>query len=209
VLREDAWPRQLEPSRDEFDEGQPIRRFKLPNARLLSPLWHGDQCDGLSGLYAVVNGIRLVLAHKHQFNGPELHGLMIAGLRFMEGRLTPERAVASGLRIQLFRRLAEALAERARQQYRLLVFVERVFAQSEGRPAAWGAVERQIDAWRPVLTLMRGGRYSVISGYTGSSLLLFDSGGACWLSKRNTGVPGDCDGARHILYPASFLALRA
>jgi hypothetical protein len=84
-----------------------------------------------------------------------------------------------------------------------------VFVPPEGRTAAWAAIEQQIDVWRPVLTLMRGGRYSVVSGYTDASWLLFDSGGACWISKRVTGVPGDCEGARHILYPASFLAFRA
>lgn len=209
MLREDSWPNGIEQGWDEPDGKPQVRRSKLPNARLLSPLWHGDQCEGLSGLYAIVNGIRLALAHKHQFDGPELHALIASGLRFMDGRLTPERAITSGLRIQLWRRMAEALADRTHERQRVPLFVEQVFAQPQGRSAAWAAIEREIDGWRPVLTLMRGGRYSVVSGYTDSSLLLFDSGGACWISKRVTGVPGDCDGARHIVYPASFLALRA
>ncbi|HUE79667.1 MAG TPA: hypothetical protein VMN38_08550 [Sphingomicrobium sp.] len=191
------------------DDVPQVRRFKLPNARLLSPLWHGDECVGLSGLYSVVNGIRLALAHKHQFSGPELHALITAGLRFMDGRLTPQRAVACGLRVQLWRRLVEALASRTSHRSRLFVCVDRVFVRPQGRAAAWAAVEEQIDAWRPVLTLMQGGRYSVVSGYTDASFLLFDSSGACWISKRVTGVPGDCEGARHVIYPTSFLALRA
>jgi hypothetical protein len=193
----------------ELDDVSAVRGFKLPNARLLSPLWHGDECVGLSGLYSVVNGIRLALAHKHLFDGPEVHALIRAGLQFMDGRLTPQRAVTCGLRVQLWQRMVEALVERTRQRDRLFVCVEQVFVRPEGRAAAWTAIEQQIDIWRPVLTLMRSGRYSVVSGYTDASLLLFDSGGACWISKRVTGVPGDCEGARHIVYPSSFLALRA
>lgn len=209
MLRDIGWGARDEQRWDEPGEITQPRRSKLPNARLVDPLWHGDQCEGLSGLYSIVNGIRLALAHKHQFDGAELHGLMVAGLRFVDGRLTPERAVTCGLRIGLWRRMAEALTHRTRDRRRVLLYLEPVFVPAHDRTAAWEAIEKAIDCWRPLLMLMRGGRYTVVCGYTTSSLLLFDSSGAYWISKRATGVPGDCHGARHIVYPASFLALRA
>ena len=66
-----------------------------------------------------------------------------------------------------------------------------------------------IEAKRPLLGLFRGGRYTVLSGFTKSSLLLFDSGGAHWVSKRSTGVLTDTEGAKHVLCPASLISLRS
>lgn len=199
----------LRPNEQQGDEALGQRRWKLPNARLIDPLWHGDQCTGLSGLYSVVNGIRLVLAHKCQFSDRELHELFAAGLRFMDGRMTPRRAVTCGLRVNAWRRLAEALTDRTRERHEVLLFADRLFVSERSRSAAWAAIEHGIEAHRAVLMLMRGGRYTVVSGYTPSSLLLFDSDGAWWISKQVTGVPGDCVGVRHLVYPSSFLTIRA
>lgn len=184
-----------------------LEKAKLKNARMLSPLWHGEGCVGLSGLYAIVNAIRLTLAHKHSFTGPELHALMTAGLRFMSGRLTPEQVALCGLRVTLWRGLAEAMVEATRRVTRAPLQLERLFPTDLGREAAFAAIEQAIARVRVPMMLCRGGRYTVVSGFTGSSLLLFDSGGACWMTRRLCGVPGDCDGARHIIYPTSLLAL--
>lgn len=200
-----------EPLTDEDVGGPSIPiRAKLPNASRIQALVHGDGCLGHSGIYSVVNGIRLVLAHNRGLQAPAMDELVAAGLRFMDGRLSPERAAASGLRVGLWRQLAEALTDHTRERHRMLVFVERIYLDNNvDRASTWSAVEESIRLHRAVLLLMRGGRYTVISGYTPSSLLLFDSAWSCWISKRATGVPGDSDGARHIIYPSSLLALRA
>ncbi len=194
------------------DDCSPDRKahVKLPNAALVDPLWHGDGCTGLSGVYAVVNSIRLVVAHKHEFSARRTDDLLMAGLRFMDGRLSPSRALGCGLRLGVWRQLVEALTDHARSRYGMLVFTERVHddRDSSGHEI-WLAIEQALDRHRAVLLLMRGGRYTVVSGYTANSLLLFDSGGACWISRGLTGVPGDCRDARHVIYPSSFVALRA
>lgn len=185
-----------------------LRRFKLRNARLISPLWHGDGCTGLSGLYAIINGIRLALADRHLFTGAEVHSLMAAGLRFMDGRLSPRQCVATGLRVNIWRRLADAMVEAASRRTGIRMRLERLYSPEPwNRQAAFEALEEEIVRMRVPLMLCRGGRYTVVSGVTDSSVLLFDSGGAFWLAKRACGVPADCDGARHVIYPASFLAL--
>lgn len=184
-------------------------RNKLPNSALVEPLWHGDGCIGLSGLYAVLNAIRLVSAHKRHFDAARTHELLMAGLRFMDGRLTPSRAQLCGLRMNMWRQLVEALSDHVRSRHQLLVFTDQLHVDEQSTECALSAIERAIDRRRAVMLLMRGGRYTVVGGYTPSSLLLFDSGGACWISRRITRVPGECGSARHVVYPSSFMTLRA
>ena len=69
-----------------------VRRIRHPNAQLITPLWLGDYCEGLSALYAAINGVRLALACEHRFTGPEVHQLMRAGLRYFDGRVSGYRA---------------------------------------------------------------------------------------------------------------------
>lgn len=183
-------------------------KAKLPAAKLIDPLQHGAQSPGLSGLYSIVNGIRLALAHKYQFSDRELAELIAAGLRFFDGRLTTERVVMCGLPLGLWLRLAEALADRTRRHSRMNLLVEREYGQGKDRASSWVTIKRVIDEGRPLLSLVQGGRYTVVSGFTSSSLLLFDSSDAHWISKFATGVPGDHDYARHVVRPTSFISLR-
>ena len=181
---------------------------KLPNAALISPLWQGDACLGLSGLYAIVNAIRLGLADRRPLNAKEVERLFATGMRFTNGRMTPEQATVCGLRISAWRAMADALVEHTCRTTGVRLEVERLMVQSPtDRVAAFATLGEALLRLRVPLILLRGGHYTVVSGITRSSLLLFDSAGACWVSKRVCGVPGDCDGARHLIVPASFLTL--
>jgi hypothetical protein len=190
-----------------FEEAAPSKRYKLGNAKLLWPLCHGDGCVGLSGIYALLNGIRLAIAHKRQLTAPELDVLMRAAFRFLDGRLSPKRATLCGLRVALWRQLVQATAEAVRRQTGVRVFADRLFVSEQGREGAFTVLEEEIFRCRVPMLLFRGGHYTVVSGVTASSLLLFDSGGAWWVSKRVCGVPGDGDHMRHVIYPSSFMAL--
>jgi hypothetical protein len=193
-----------------FEEAAPPTvQAKLSNAKLVAPLWHGDECVGASGLYAAINGIRLAVAHERMLTSLETHVLMRAGLRFMAGRLTPEQASLSGLRVALWRELVHALVEVTRRRTGIWLRAERLHFVERTREGSFAAIEEAILSWRVPMLLCRGGHYTVISGFTRSSLLLFDSGGARWITKRAAGVPGHCEGARHLLYPGSLLTLNA
>lgn len=181
---------------------------KLPNAALISPLWQGDACLGLSGLYAIVNAIRMGLADRRPLNAKEVERLFAAGMRFTNGRMTPEQATVCGLRVSAWRAMAEGLVEHTRRITGVRLMVERLIVPIPAdRVTAFASLGEALLGLRVPLMLLRGGHYTVVSGITRSSLLLFDSRGACWVSKRMCGVPGDCGGARHLLYPASFLTL--
>ncbi|WP_223276753.1 hypothetical protein [Sphingomonas daechungensis] len=77
------------------------------------------------------------------------------------------------------------------------------------RGDAFNVIHQTVLERRAMLLLMRGGRYSVIKGYSPSSFSLFDSGGSWWMMKNVTGVCGDSGDARHVFYPATFLAMSA
>lgn len=184
-------------------------RAKLSGANCITPLWHPEACAGLSGLFAIINGIRLALAETHTFPPAEIHALVRAGLSFMSIRLTAERAMLFGLRVSMWRALAEAMVAFTRHRTGAFLSVERLLVAESGRKAAFDAIEQAVMRLRVPVMLCRGGHYTVVSGFTRSSLLLCDSRGAHWKSKRATGVPGDCQGTRHVIYPSSFLALVA
>lgn len=194
----------------EPDAAPGFRPLKHPNAGSVTPLWLGDGCEGLSGLYAAVNGIRLALAHEHRFTAAEVHFLMRAGLRFLDGRLTPQQCVLNGLRLQLWRGLVEGLVEATRQRTGLRLAAERIHVDGQAsRSAAFEALDGALRTFRVPLILSRNGHYTVVSGTTAASVLLFDSRGGCWIGKRVCGVPGDSAALRHRIYPASFIALSA
>lgn len=184
------------------------RATRHPNAPLVCPLWQGDGCEGLSALYAVVNGIRLALAHRTQLTAPEVHRLLLAGAWFLDGRSTVRQSLFCGLRLQTWRGLVDAMVEAARQRLGARIAAERLYPEwPPSRQASFDALERAVRQLRVPLMLCRGGHYTVVSGVTPSSVILLDSRGACWMARRVCGVPSEGDTLRHCIYPASFMAL--
>lgn len=179
-----------------------------PNTGLVAPLWQGDGCAGLSGLYACLNGVRLTLAHKRQLTCPELDALMRAGLRFLDGRLTPQQCVVNGLRVQLWRRLVAAVLEAAYYRLGTRILLEPVPCPHIGdREAAFDALQQAVSTFRVPLLLCRGGHFTAVCGVTPASLILFDSHGAWSVRRQACGVRGDGEALRHVIYPSSFLAM--
>jgi hypothetical protein len=179
-----------------------------PNAGLIDPLWVSEDCTGLTALYAALNGIRFALAHQHRFTVSEVHTLMTAGFRFFEGRLSPNRCVMNGIRVQLWPGLVAAMCEATSQRTGRRVLLERIHIGSRhDRMEVFNALEDAIARFRVPLILLRGGTYTVVTGFTRASILLFDSRGYSWISKRSCGVPGDQPEARYMLCPSALVAL--
>ena len=190
--------------------GQSCRSFAVrhPNARLVHPLWHPERCPGLSGLYAIINAIRLALADRHPLGPSELDRLIRAGFRFLNGRLSPEQATVCGLRVTLWHALTDALIAVAQAQTGVRIVTERLMVTTMcDRLAALDVLEQAITSLRVPMMLCGGGHYTVVRGFTRASVLLLDSGDSSWVARRSCGVPGDSVGRRHILFPSSFVAL--
>lgn len=175
----------------------------------LAPLYHPDHADGLYGLFAIVNALRLAVAARAPFTCRDTDELMDVGLRFMELRISLRRGVVGGVRLELWRRMADAMVYWTSRNRRMALGLEALFPRREpiSREQAFHLLERALRRHRLVLMMRGGGRYTVLTGQTQQSLLLFDSGAAGWIAKRATGVEGDCRDRRHILYPSSFLTL--
>lgn len=186
-LLRDAWP----------------QHRRLRNAQLVWPLYHGDGCTGLNGLYAVVNAIRTVLARRRLLNDRECGALLEAGLQFLEAHVSVARCCIYGIRFQLWSRLARALAYVAEQRFQLPVRVEQPLlgCRTVTRGEALTILEALVVRQQVPVLMRRGGLFSVVSGYTPVSLLLVDSSGGRWLSKMCCGIVGDDGMTRHRLCP--------
>lgn len=78
--------------------------------RHIAPPYQGEHV-GLSGLYALVNAFRLALARHRPLGDEETRLLLAAGIRFIDTHGQLRHILTGGIRLTLWRRLAEALRE--------------------------------------------------------------------------------------------------
>lgn len=77
-----------------------------------------------------------------------------------------------------------------------------------GRSDFFAVIERSIVAQDVVLILFAGAHYSVVRGFTPTSLLLFDSGGRHWLKRTSISLTDTHRSARYALATKATLMLR-
>ena len=185
------------------------RPLQLTNARYIEPLFHADGCPGLSGIYSIINSIRLVLADRRPLSSSDEHELIKASFKFLEGRVSLEQANLSGMRLPLWRGLGEALCAASRSRFRCFVWFEQLhLSEPMDESSVFVAIDNALVKQRAVLMLMRGGHYTVIKASRPSSLSLFDSSGAYWIAKSGISMPRRELNSRHFLLPASFHTVR-
>jgi len=145
------------------------------------PIFCGEYAPGLTGLYAIVNGLRLLVADASPLKPSDEQMLLEVGCTFMSGReaLVPTR----GLRADLLIRMAEAMAFSLSRRRGIWIRCERLETEVMRR-AMMPLFERSVVAKRVVLILLGRGHYSVLRGYTRDSWLLFDATGREWLLRR-------------------------
>jgi hypothetical protein len=181
-----------------------------PEARLermgLQPLWHGDYSPGLSATFAAVNGIRLLMAGHYRLNDKEEQGLVADAWRWRSLRreVLPDRGLRQGEWVRMVESLCQCFSNRHG------AFVTMVQPWRGRRPDErefFTTLERLIVSQHVVLSLLAGAHYSVVRGYTPTSLLLFDSGDKCWIKRTSIGLIGSPRAVRHRFAAASTLAL--
>ncbi len=146
-----------------------------------SPLYCGDHAIGLTGLYSVVNAIKLLLTEAGPLQPSEERMLLEVGWRFMSGRET--MAPHKGTRLNTLSRLAEAMSFALARRRETWIKCER-FEHPPLRSKSMSIVlERSVVAKRAVLILLGRGHYSVLRGYTSGSWLLFDAMGRLWMQR--------------------------
>jgi len=183
------------------------QKKRLFNWALVEPWHHGDGPEGRTGLYTIINGVALALARRRPLSGTERRGLLEAGIDFIGTHANLARSLTSGCRLELWLKLADALRRRLELQHDIRICIEqplRGVRNASTREALY-VVETFILRQQVVMLMLRGCRFTSVVGYTKHSLLLFDSGGRHWISRRACGVVRD--GKRHEIYVPSLTAI--
>jgi len=167
--------------------------------------------DGLCGLYAIINALRLLLANVRPLTPSVSEDLFTHGVRMLEenGRLAS--SLYSGVRVLMCQRLALELAAEAGRMTGYEVLAWRPFQRCRELPRTelMEFLETMIDQGSPVLVHLGGdyGHHTVVSGYTRTRLNLFDSVGHKWIRRGSCDVESDSSTARHQIYMRSLTAL--
>lgn len=169
------------------------------------------ELDGLCGLYAGINGLRLLFMPERRLKRREVKQLFETGVTFLHGEgMLPSAAVDgfdSGLWHQLLAHLlAEAAAITGWQVQMAQPFAT---ARRSSLAKVLAAVEMAIAAGQPVLVELSNTyhHFTVIDGYSPRRLSLFDSGALHWLNRKSCTTAKTGDGERHHIDPRSLTVL--
>lgn len=179
---------------------QPTRRGSLPATRMVMPFKQGE-LDGLCGVYAVINALRLALATTRPMSRAEAESLFHAGAAVIELHGQMGSATICGVSQKLWRRIIAKLTTDAAE---FAVSAVRARWPFRRRPAVtrtevFGVIEAAIDQRHPVLVALSGAHshYTVICGYSAARFILFDSSTYKWIERRGCGLSTDQDDYRH------------
>lgn len=172
---------------------------KLDNGRM-PPLQQGD-LDGLCGLYAAVNALRLVLAPVRQVRRPEALLWFRIGLESLGETGNLQDFVAHGIGPKDWLNLMESLTAFAssRGDHHICVSQPLRHAARAPRSQMYGAIEDAIVHGRAVLITLSGvhNHYTLVSGYSPSNLWLFDSGKLQKIGRAHCGTQRSSNKWRH------------
>lgn len=182
----------------------------LVGARNLEPLKQGS-LDGLCGLYAIINAIRLTLYPERKLSHAQQCQLFRRGIRTYRRRRNLAKLIRSGMTERAWCELCDDLVGYANAMLGTGIAQRMVFEALEPLRirAALGSIKRQIESGHPVLISLAGtyNHYTVVVGYRLGRLYLFDSGPYRWIRTRSVGTETTYPDARHQLGPTGSIAL--
>lgn len=179
----------------------------LPGVRLIEPTTQGD-CDGLCGLYCIINAIRLVMAPRRELTRDETKALFRTGVRFLDRHHALPEALLFYVHERLWLKLAERLVAKAQDTLGRPIVLD-IPSLPEDAPInkTLHRIERMIASGKVPCVFLRGKylHYSVISSYTPLSLKLFDSFGYQRVLRRSCASREPL--SHHRLHVQSLIAL--
>ena len=174
-------------------QGKQSGRVSLDAAFDLRPLRQGE-LDGLCGVYAAVNALRMLLAAKRPLSPSEIDTMFHEGLRVLDKRDELGWAVNYGVSKSSWVRMVRKMAAAAEATTGLPVMQRLPFAEQRrpSRQQLFEVIEAAIGREHPVLIALSGrhSHYTVVCGYSPTRLMLFDSNALRWLDRT-------CCGPRH------------
>lgn len=184
--------------------------FSLAGANLIEPVTQGD-LDGLCGLYCLINAIRIVMAPHRELKREEVRAMFTAGVRFLDRQGTLPETVHSCIGERDWPKLARRLVATAQNIVDRPILLERArLSKGVGTAETIQSVEQMIASGKAPCVFLRGKsrHYTVISGYTPSSLKLFDSFGYHRVLRRSCGT-ARTPGSLHRFHLQSIITLAA
>ena len=180
------------------------------DTRRVQPLHQGD-LDGLCGLYAAVNALRLVLAPARKVNRPEALLWFRTGLEFLGETGNLEDIIVHGIGPQLWLDLMKKLAAAAssKKDFHVSVLQPLKHTTPANRARMYETIEEAILHGRAVLISLSGAHdhYTVISGLSPLSLWLFDSGRLQRIGRADCGTQRSGDKWRHRINARTLTVL--
>lgn len=163
--------------------------IEIAASRRLEPFRQGS-LDGLCGLVSTVNAIRLVLDHRAPLSKSGARDLFAEGVEFLHRKKGLFAATVDGMGTRRRLALARHLARYASTE-RINILIER--AEHDGWSSiadAFGWMEWCLSHGQPVLLGVEGSleHYTVVTGMTPRTLLLFDSSGHQYVRKSSCGL---------------------
>lgn len=163
----------------------------------------------LCGLYSVLNSIQLAL-YPRRLARPELQRIYVRAIEHLSRRRQLKRVIGVGVDYPLWAKL----------QTELIAYVNQIYGASlnaaatlqgtavRDRKRAIDTIKRAIGGGSPVLAGFGGvlDHYSVIAGYTGERLILFDSSGLQWIQAENLGL-GEGSPRTHWILPDQTMSV--
>jgi hypothetical protein len=188
------------------------RACTISAARQLTPSWQG-QHDSFCSIYAIINGLRLVLAPIAPLSDDQCERLFRFGVRLLAERDELVACAQDGLELPSYQVVAHAMANHVGQHSSAMVAVEQLFASDDGVSLVdlVDAIKRAIGRHKVVLVSLAGtyDHYTVVCGYSPTRLRLFDSYGYAWINIAACDVAMLGATARHRIDAASLLTFLA
>jgi hypothetical protein len=183
-------------------------RVQIAAANELKPLVQGS-LSRLCGLYSILNAVRLAL-HPFELRQHEVQATYLHGLAHLSGRRLLKRVLGIGMDEQVWLDLGNELLTHVNASYCTSLRLRPTLIGSavSRRDRALQRIMAEVRANRPVLLCL--GRaldhFTVVCGYSGERLTLFDSSGFRWIGCKNIGL-GDGSRRSHWISASSTFTL--
>jgi hypothetical protein len=166
------------------------RRQMLEGAALCEPLAQGA-LDGLCGLYAAINAIRVVLAPERGMRRGEVKQLFEVGVMHLVERGLLEVAVTDGMEVGAQFRLTKVVAREARRLTGLKLSIKRPDLPTGAftREGLLSVLDTGLHGGAAIIACLghTHDRYTVIVGRSPTRYYLCDSYGLQWIDRASLG----------------------
>jgi hypothetical protein len=169
--------------------------------------------DGLCGIYAVINAIRLVVHPFRPLRRAELTALFECGLAVLSQRRQLRRSIVAGMNQRTWLRLCDEMVFEAAAITGLELFATPLFEGDKvptDRDALRIIRHSLRDGWPVLVALMDSYNHtSVIAGFSRTRFTLYDSSGHRWTWIRSISFDPTKLGDPHFIPVGSVVAVLA